>query len=165
VVEFRFYRKLVEQNEEFCKQEAETPVIKEPSHLYLVPQQIPYYEDIPAGDSWRVEPETHLRIEVPHESVEPGWYALRVNGDSMEPNYKTGDIVLIDGNQHEPRNGRVVVALIDGAETTLKLYYRRGDEIELRPINTDAHKSKTYHADRVKVQGVLIEIIKTGKEG
>ncbi|MCL1912237.1 MAG: hypothetical protein FWG13_08530, partial [Leptospirales bacterium] len=59
----------------------------------------------------------------------------------------------------EPKNGDVVAALIDGSDSTLKTYSRRGDNITLTPINTE-YKPKTYRADRVKVQGVVVKTVR-----
>ena len=57
---------------------------------------------------------------------------------------------------------RVVAALIDGTESTLKTYSRRGDEIILAPVNIEGHQPRTYHASRVTVQGVLIDVVRRG---
>jgi repressor LexA len=53
-------------------------------------------------------------------------YVLRVRGDSMiEDQICDGDMVVIEG-RNEARNGETVVALVDGAEATLKRFYRDG---------------------------------------
>jgi len=121
--------------------------------------QVIFYDDIAAGHPTAAEPPLNMYIEIPHAKVKPGWYALRVSGDSMEPEYRNGDIILMDGNA-EPRNGSVIAALIDGRESTLKTYSRQGDEITLTPINKEGYKPKTYQAARISIQGVLIEIIR-----
>jgi repressor LexA len=80
-------------------------------------------------------------------------------GDSMSPDFLDGDIVMMDYAQ-EPRNGDIVAALIDGHESTLKIYSRQGDEITLTPIETKRHAPRTFHASRITIQGVLIEIVR-----
>jgi repressor LexA len=117
-----------------------------------------YYDDIAAGNPFAADPPLNIYIEVPFK-VQESWYALRVSGDSMEPEYYTGDIILMD-TYKEPANGSVVAALIDGTDVTLKVYSNRGDKITLSPINKEAYKPHTYHASRVKIQGVLINIIR-----
>ena len=57
-----------------------------------------------------------------------------------------------------------MAALIDGAESTLKVYSRRKDEITLTPINKESYKSRAYHADRVSIQGVLMTSSKEKNE-
>jgi repressor LexA len=60
----------------------------------------------------------------------------------------------------EPRNGDVVAALMDGYESTLKSYWRNGDDITLIPIETKHYIPRTLHASRVSIQGVLVEIVR-----
>ena len=126
--------------------------IQEPTNESLVQ----YYEDIAAGTATEMYPPSHLFIGIPRNKVKNSWYALRVWGDSMTPKYNDGDFVLLEPNP-EPRNGVVVAALIDGTDNTLKLFSQHGDKVTLTPVNTDGHKPKTYQADRVTIQGVVIE--------
>ena len=61
-------------------------------------------------------------------------FALKVKGDSMiEDGIVEGDLVIIR-QQHTAEDGDIVCALI-GNEATLKRFYRKGDEITLRPAN------------------------------
>ncbi|MBZ5500558.1 MAG: hypothetical protein LAP85_29560 [Acidobacteriia bacterium] len=54
----------------------------------------------------------------------------------------------------------VVAALIYGSESTLKVYSRQGDEITLTPIETKHHAPRKFHASRITIQGVLLEIVR-----
>ena len=76
----------------------------------------------------------------------------------MSPDFLGGDIVLM-GYALQPNNGDVA-ELIDGAESTLKIYSRRDDEITLIPIETKHHSPQKFHAGRINIQGVLIEIVR-----
>ena len=60
-------------------------------------------------------------------------YALRVRGNSMvEDHICEGDMVLVE-NTVEAHEGDIVVALVDGRDTTLKRYYHEpGNMIRLR---------------------------------
>ena len=81
-------------------------------------------------------------------------YALRVKGDSMiDEHICDGDIALIE-NRTEAREGEIVVALIDRARATLKRLFRFGDEVELRPSNSQLDPIRV-HASRVEVQGIF----------
>ena len=62
-------------------------------------------------------------------------YVLRVKGESMiEDGILDGDFVVIERNP-SPKNGDVVVALLDNSYATLKRFYRERDRIRLqRPI-------------------------------
>jgi len=51
------------------------------------------------------------------------------------------------------------VALVDGNEVTLKRLRRRGNAIALEPAN-ERYEPKLYPADRVKVQGRLVALLR-----
>src|SRR5260370_1020913 len=64
-------------------------------------------------------------------------FALQVSGESMiEDHILNGDYVLVERtNQAGP--GDIVVALVDGMETTLKrIYHQAGGRARLRPANS-----------------------------
>lgn len=85
----------------------------------------------------------------------PGRYVLKVSGDSMvEAGIFDGDYVVIR-HAETARNGDLVVALIDGTETTLKRFRRKGRQIELIPENR-ALKPMLYPPERVQIQGVVV---------
>ncbi|AUT98733.1 LexA family protein [Morganella morganii] len=69
-------------------------------------------------------------------------FALRIEGDSMEPDFKTGDVVIIDP-EIEPHPGEFVVASNGEQEATFKKYRPthvmiNGDQhYELVPLNDD----------------------------
>lgn len=86
-------------------------------------------------------------------------YALEVTGDSMlNAGILDGDTVVI---QQTPtaNNGDIVVALVDNAEATLKRLRRRGDSIALEAANP-AYETRLYGADRVRIQGKLVGLIR-----
>lgn len=60
-------------------------------------------------------------------------FALRVVGDSMEPRYLAGDIIVIDPDI-EVQTGDPCVAKISG-DVTFKVYYENGTEIRLKAMN------------------------------
>ena len=55
--------------------------------------------------------------------------------------------------------GEIVVALVDNTEATLKRLRRRGDSIALEAANP-AYETRLYGADRVRVQGKLVGLIR-----
>lgn len=62
-------------------------------------------------------------------------FVLKVKGDSMiEEGIFNGDYVVVERNP-SPRNGDVVVALLDNSHATLKYYYREPQHIRLQPAN------------------------------
>lgn len=86
-------------------------------------------------------------------------YALEVTGDSMiNAGILDGDTVIIQ-EADSANTGEIVVALVDDAEATLKRLRRRGDSIALEAANP-AYETRLYGADRVKVQGKLVGLIR-----
>ena len=55
--------------------------------------------------------------------------------------------------------GQIIVALVDDSEVTLKRLRRRGQSVALEPCNARL-KPQIYSADRVKVQGKLVGLIR-----
>lgn len=63
-------------------------------------------------------------------------YILKVKGRSMiEDGIFDGDYVIVERNP-SPKNGDIVVALLDNAYATLKRFYREKDHIRLQPANS-----------------------------
>jgi repressor LexA len=86
-------------------------------------------------------------------------YALEVTGDSMiNAGILDGDTVIIQ-EADTATTGEIVVALVDNNEATLKRLRRRGDSIALEAANP-AYETRLYGADRVKVQGKLVGLIR-----
>jgi repressor LexA len=106
--------------------------------------------------------------EVSHSIAVPGnmvsgkgeHYALEVKGDSMiDAGINDGDVVVIRETSVAD-NGDIVVALVDDAEATLKRFRRQGGSIALEAANP-AYEARVLPAERVKVQGRLVGLIRT----
>jgi repressor LexA len=99
-------------------------------------------------------------VPVPGGMVGKGsHYALEVTGDSMiNAGILDGDTVIIQ-EAETANTGEIVVALVDNTEATLKRLRRRGDSIALEAANP-AYETRLYGADRVKVQGKLVGLIR-----
>lgn len=86
-------------------------------------------------------------------------YVLEVSGDSMQDEHIVeGDYILVEKTQVAV-NGELVVALVDGAETTLKRIYREGDYVRLQPSNA-AMQPITVPAGSVQIQGRVIGVLR-----
>src|SRR6185295_3095764 len=82
-------------------------------------------------------------------------FVLEVRGDSMQDEaILDGDYVLVEKTKIA-RNGDIVVALVDGSDTTLKRFYKEGDSIRLQPSNA-AMKPILLPAAAVQIQGRVI---------
>ena len=123
--------------------------------------QLPMYGRIAAGLPIEALRDTSSHIEVPLALIGPGeHYGLEVAGDSMiEAGILDGDtVIILKGDSAE--NGQIVVALVDDAEVTLKRLRRRGNSIALEPCNV-RHETRIFPADRVKVQGRIVALMRT----
>lgn len=89
-------------------------------------------------------------------------YVLRVKGSSMiEDGIFDGDYVVIERNP-SPRNGDVVVALLDNEYATLKRFYRERDRIRLQPANASM---KPIYCHDPLIQGIVRAVIRTFRPG
>ena len=95
-----------------------------------------FFEDggYPAGGGWD-------EIDLP-ALEEDGSYALEVQGDSMLPLYRDGDIIIVSPAERIRKGDRIVVKT-SGGEVMAKILKRRtASQVELMSLNPD-------HEDRV----------------
>ena len=86
-------------------------------------------------------------------------FALEVRGDSMiEDHICSGDYVLAE-RVSSVRDGDIVVALVDGTETTLKRFYREGEMVRLQPANA-AMEPIRVPAESVQIQGRVLAVLR-----
>src|SRR5882724_3953191 len=86
-------------------------------------------------------------------------FVLEVRGDSMQDEHiMDGDYVLVEKTK-VARNGELVVALVNGDETTLKRLYREGEKIRLQPSNAAMHPI-VVSASAVELQGKVIGVLR-----
>ncbi len=98
------------------------------------------------------------------EELPDGSFAMRVRGDSMEPTFSQGDIVIIDPTISPLPGDFVVAQRIEGSEveSTFKKYRAKGindagqNVFELVPLNPDY---PTLRSDReqCEIVGVMVE--------
>jgi repressor LexA len=93
-------------------------------------------------------------------ACDPNTYALQVRGESMvEDHICDGDYVLV-ARSAEARDGDIVVALVDGSETTLKRYYREADgRVRLQPANA-AMEPIYVHPSQLAIQGKVLAVLR-----
>ena len=103
--------------------------------------------------------EQNEKIAIPKELVkdESKAYVLKVKGQSMvDEGIFDGDFVVIEKNP-SPKNGQVVVALLDNTFATLKKFYKEANRIRLQPANS---AMKPIFAKNVIIQGVVRAVIR-----
>lgn len=87
-------------------------------------------------------------------------YALKVRGQSMiDEQIADGDLVVVHGREAAD-NGEMVIALVNGAEATVKRFYREpGGWIRLQPSNAAMRPMRFQEGD-VLIQGVVVGVIR-----
>jgi phage repressor protein C with HTH and peptisase S24 domain len=102
-----------------------------------------YFDDagFPAGHGWDL-------VELPAQTRE-GAYALQVQGDSMLPLYRHGDMLIVEPAAPVRRGDRVVVKTTTGEVMAKVLSRRSQDRIELQSLN-HAHPARIIAAREVE---------------
>jgi repressor LexA len=91
---------------------------------------------------------------------DPNTFALQVRGESMiEDHICDGDYVLVERST-QARDGEIVVALVDGMETTLKrIYLEPGDRVRLQPANSSMQPILVPRSS-VAIQGKVLAVLR-----
>ncbi len=90
----------------------------------------------------------------------PNTFALEVRGESMiDEHICGGDYVLVE-RTGEVRDGEIVVALVQGMETTLKKIYHEPDgRVRLQPANTTMEPIYVTPED-LQIQGRVLAVLR-----
>jgi len=100
----------------------------------------------------------HLDIgDVLHKK---GVFALTVNGDSMIDAFiADGDMVLMEpvNDSNYLRNGTIVSAMLPGSGTTLKYFFKSGNQVRLEAANQN-YEPIIVNADEISIQGKLLAV-------
>lgn len=88
-----------------------------------------YFDDAgyPTGSGWD-------EIEFP-EAIDPDAYALKITGDSMEPVYRKGDVLIVAPAAEIKRGDRVVLKTAGGEVMAKEVVRRSARKMELRSLN------------------------------
>jgi phage repressor protein C with HTH and peptisase S24 domain len=103
-----------------------------------------FFDDggFPAGQGWDV-------VEFPAApSQKAGVYALEVQGDSMMPLYRDGDVLIVEPGAQVRRNDRVVVKTREGEVMAKVLLRQSPRSIELMSLNSE-HPNRTIELSDV----------------
>ncbi len=95
-----------------------------------------YFDDggFPVGKGWD---------EIPFPAVnDENAYALEISGNSMEPTYRDGTIIVVSPAASVRRGDRVAVKTRDGEVMVKELKRRTSKSIELRSVNPE-HAERT----------------------
>jgi repressor LexA len=127
---------------------------------FFVPK--PVLGEVAAGNPLTIYPDAIDTVQLPTIARMPqDSFLLRVKGDSLKDAYIfSGDIVIVNPNL-EPKNGQIVVAILDDA-AVVKRFYKKRSEIELvsenpeyKPIIID----KKYAS--FKIVGIVVGVYRS----
>ena len=90
-----------------------------------------YFDDggFPVGGGWD-------EVSLP-EIADPNAYALEISGDSMEPVFRDGDLVIVSPSAPIRRGDRVVVRSLGGEVMAKQLTRRSARRVELKSLNPE----------------------------
>lgn len=126
------------------------------------PKGIPIYGYVPAGTPFMSQENVVDTFEIKkYISGSDEIFGLYVRGDSMkDANLETDDLLFVDPKV-EARNGRMVVALVEG-EPTVKWFERDGNTVRLVPANSKYKPIEVHrNDDRFKIVGVVVGMIRS----
>lgn len=147
--------------------EMNTPPVTE--HPNVVPmirpattRRIPVLGHVPAGIPVEAITDIVDEIELDGRIAGDGYdyFALLVTGDSMYPEYRDGDVVIVR-MQSTAETGDDVVAYVGGDNATLKRLTLTTSGLQLRPLNA-AYPVRSFTHDQVAagqvtIAGVVVE--------
>jgi repressor LexA len=129
-----------------------------PAHRAAAKIGLPFKGLVAAGSPIAAEAQEE-RLDLHSLFPGPDTFVLQVQGQSMIDNHiDDGDYVVIR-KQELAQNGDRVVAMVEG-EYTLKRFYRRRDQIELRPENGTMAPIFIEPGRDVSVVGVLVGVVR-----
>ena len=138
-----------------------TTTIKESDHDEPRPvhvMKVPYFADrVPAGPPDEVESDGYRMVEIMRHLHKASRYAICAFGNSMEPEIRSGDLLLVDYEQ-EAHSKDIICALLNGG-SQIKQLIRRGRGVYLRSFNEEYKEHRITPEDELKIQGVVIRVV------
>lgn len=113
-------------------------IIEEASNLYKVIA----FAGLSAGKGYAYEEHEQTTVYTDRNDLKPHDFATIVHGDSMEPQYSDGDVVLISNGYDNVQGG--VYAVDFNNESYLKRVYFEGNRIRLVSINPNYSDKYIY---------------------
>ena len=127
--------------------------------------RIPVYGSVSAGPGCFAEGNIEGFVEIPEDMAKHGeFFGLKVRGDSMEPDIKEGDVVIVKKQDDLPSEGKTVVAIVNGDEGFCKRLAKYAEGLGL-VSNNPSYMPKYYSSEEVrnlpvKIIGVVVRLIR-----
>ena len=125
--------------------------------------RIPVYGTIPAGVPMEAIEDILGYEEIPEEWLLGGkeFFGLKIKGDSMEPEYRSGDVIIFL-KQNDCENNEDCAVAVNGNDWTFKRVEKLSNGILVKPLNP-SYETKFYTNQEceelpVEVKGVFWEL-------
>ena len=125
--------------------------------------KIPVFGTVPAGIAMEAIEDIEDYEEIPESWLrgEREYFALRIKGDSMYPDYLNGDTVIFQKSQ-TCTSGDECVVMVNGTDATFKKIIRRRTGIMLQPLNTSKYEPEFYTNE--EIENLPVTILGIAKE-
>ena len=121
---------------------------------------IPILGSVAAGGLIEAFSDLDEHLDIGDVLYKKGVFALTVNGDSMIDAFiADGDMVLMEpvNDSNYLRNGTIVSAMLPGSGTTLKYFFKSGNQVRLEAANQN-YEPIIVNADEISIQGKLLAV-------
>ena len=121
---------------------------------------VPLLGSVAAGGLIETYQDVNEELNVEDVLSKKGIFALTVNGDSMIDAFiADGDTVIMEPIKDSSylRNGTIVSAMLPGSGTTLKYFFRSGNNIKLEAAN-EKYDPIIVNSDEISIQGRLLAV-------
>ena len=125
--------------------------------------KIPVLGRVAAGIPLQAIQEIEDYEEIPKEMADKAeYFALRIHGESMEPKFNDGDVVIIR-RQDDVENGEIAVVIVNGCDATVKRVMKQENGIMLVASNQSVFPPKFYDNKAieelpVRILGKVVEL-------
>jgi len=132
-------------------------VVGDPNFVRNSTQAVPLVGNVQAGLPILAEENLEEYVSLPDVMLSRGkHFILHVHGNSMvEAGIYDGDYIVVK-QQHEARNGEIVVALLDDS-ATVERFFREDGRIRLQPENSTM---KPIYVQDVTILGTVVSMFR-----
>ena len=122
--------------------------------------RIPILGSVAAGGLIETFSDLDEHLDMADVLQKKGVFALTVNGDSMIDAFiADGDMVLMEpiNDANYLRDGTIVSAMLPGSGTTLKYFFKSGNQVRLEAANQN-YEPIILNAEDISIQGKLLGV-------
>jgi len=122
--------------------------------------RIPILGSVAAGGLIETFSDLDEHLDIADLLRKKGVFALTVNGDSMINAFiADGDMVLMEpiNDANYLKNGTIVSAMLPGSGTTLKYFFKSGNQVRLEAANQN-YEPIILNAEDISIQGRLLGV-------